>query len=186
MLGAMTWFRGLSGVAVCAALSLAACRPATGCRGDYCGTLVFAMPGEPDVLMPPVSEQAQSRDIADQIFLKLADLRMSANAVGEADFEPLLAQRWTWEDSLTLAFQLRPEARWHDGTPVTAADVAFTFDAYTDAAVNSPFRSALGHIAGVTARDPHTAVFRFRERYPEMFYDAAAQMRILPAHLLRD
>jgi peptide/nickel transport system substrate-binding protein len=182
----MTWPRRLSIIAVGAALSLATCRPATGCRGDYCGTLIFAMTGEPDILLPPVSQQVQSRDIADQLFLKLADMRMSANTVGEADFEPLLAQRWTWDDSLTLVFHLRPEARWQDGTPVTAADVAFTFDAYTDAAVNSPFRSVLGRIAGVTARDPRTAVFRFKDRYPEMFYDAAAQMRILPAHLLRD
>jgi len=37
----------------------------------------------------------------------------------------------------------------------------------------------------VTQRDSLTAVFRFRERYPEMFYDAVYHMRILPAHLLR-
>ncbi|HEY6853775.1 MAG TPA: peptide ABC transporter substrate-binding protein, partial [Gemmatimonadales bacterium] len=34
------------------------------------------------------------------------------------------------------------------------------------------------------ARDSLTAVFRFKDRYPEMFYDAVYHMRILPAHLL--
>src|SRR6185295_5291340 len=92
----------LSGIAIGAVLVLASCRPATGCRGDYCGTLVFAMPGEPDILLPPVSEQVQSRDIADQIFLRLADMKMSASTVGDADFEPQLAQRWSWDDPLTL------------------------------------------------------------------------------------
>ncbi len=69
---------------------------------------------------------------------------------------------------------------------VTAADVAFTYDAYTDTLVNSSFRSSLRHIAAVTTRDSLTVVFRFRQRYPEMFYDAVYHMRILPAHLLRE
>lgn len=182
----MIILRGFSVFALGATLTVAACQPATGCRGDYCGTLTFAVPGEPDLLLPPISEQVQSRDIADQLFLRLADMKMSAGTLGEDGFEPLLAQRWSWDDSLTLVFSLHPDARWQDGTPVTAADVAFTFDAYTDTVVNSPHRSTLDHIAAVTARDPGTAVFRFKDRYPEMFYDAVAHLRILPAHLLRD
>jgi peptide/nickel transport system substrate-binding protein len=82
-------------------------------------------------------------------------------------------------------FHLDSRARWQDGQAVTASDVAFTFDAYIDSAVASPYRTALRRIASVKARDPLTAVFRFRERYPEMFYDAVYHMRVLPAHLLR-
>src|SRR3989454_188158 len=78
-----------------------------------------------------------------------------------------------------------PRARWQDGQPVTAADVEFTFNAYNDSAVASPYRPKLHRIASVTQRDSLTAVFRFKERYPEMFYDAVYHMRILPAHLLR-
>jgi peptide/nickel transport system substrate-binding protein len=61
----------------------------------------------------------------------------------------------------------------------------FTYDAYNDSVVASPFRSSLRRISAVTARDSLTAIFRFRQRYPEMFYDAVYHMRILPAHLLR-
>lgn len=32
------------------------------------------------------------------------------------------------DDLLSIAFRLRPEARWHDGTPITAHDVKFTYD----------------------------------------------------------
>src|SRR5207244_6794047 len=105
--------------------------------------------------------------------------------VGDEDFQPLLAQRWQWNGPRTLVFHLNPRARWQDGQPVTAADVAFTFDAYTDPKVASPSAPDLRWIGAVTARDSLTAVFRFRRRYPEMFYDAACRMRILPAHLLR-
>jgi peptide/nickel transport system substrate-binding protein len=175
--------RGAGRAALVLALG-AACRPADACRGDTCGTLVIAAIGEPETLLPPVTDQVLSRDVQTQLFLKLADIGMSANTVGDRDYEPLLAQRWAWEDTLTLVFHLDRRARWHDGQPVTAADVAFTFAAYTDSQVSSPARSAVVRIADVTARDPLTAVFRFRERYPEMFHDAVFHMMIVPRHIL--
>src|SRR5947199_779407 len=172
---------GLTGLIV-----VAGCERPTGCSGEYCGTLVIASGGEPDILLPPVSEFAITRDVTDQLFLKLADLGLSGKRSGDEDFQPQLAERWEWDAPTTLVFHLDPRARWQDGQPVTAADVAFTYDAYTDTLVNSPFRPSLRQIAAVTTRDSLTVVFRFRQRYPEMFYDAVYHLRILPAHLLRE
>ena len=166
--------------------ALAGCRQRPGCMGEYCGTLVFASVGEPDVLLPPVAQSSSARDVSDQIFLKLADLGLSGNTIGDEDFTPLLAERWEWDGPLTLVFHLDRRARWQDGPPVTASDVVFTYDAYNDERVNSPFRTGLRWISAVTSRDSLTAVFRFRKRYPEMFYDAVYHMRILPGHLLRN
>jgi peptide/nickel transport system substrate-binding protein len=154
------------------------------CAGEYCGTLIFAAAGEPSTLFPPMTNHVLARDVSDQIFLKLADLGPSLNTVGDADFQPQLARSWEWDDPLTLVFHLDPRARWHDGRAVTAADVAFTFDAYTDSVVASPSAPSLHRIRAVTARDSLTAVVRFREQYREMFYDAVYHMRILPAHVL--
>ena len=174
----------LSLAVLAAGVGAGACeRPGT-CADAYCGTLLVVTPGEPDILLPPSSQSQVARDIADQIFLKLADLGMSTNTIGEEGFQAQLAQRWEWEGPLTLVFHVDPRARWHDGQPVTATDVAFTFEAYTDTAVAAPFRTALRRIVNVSARDSLTAVFRFRERYPEMFFDAVYHMRVLPAHLL--
>ncbi len=170
---------------VVATLTVAACQRSGGCTGAYCGTLVIAAVGEPDILLPSSTQEAVSRDIEEQLFLKLADIGLSTNTIGDEDFQPLLAERWEWDGPLTLVFHIDARARWQDGQPVTASDVAFSFDAYTDSMVASPFRAALRRISSVKARDPQTAVFRFRERYPEMFYDAVYHMRILPAHLLR-
>src|SRR5882757_6241458 len=142
------------------------------CTGDYCGALVIVAPGEPDILLPPVSITAVSRDIADQMFRKLADIGMSGNTIGDADFQPDLALRWRWEGPTTLVLQLDPQARWQDGRPVTAADVAFTYDVYVDSLIASPSRPGLRFISGVSARDSLTVVFKFQKRYPEMFYDA--------------
>src|SRR5258705_251892 len=156
------------------------------CSGDYCGALVIAAAGEPESLLPPVGVTSTGRDVTGQLFGKLADVGMSSNAVGDEDFQPDLAQRWQWQGPLTLVFLLDGRARWQDGRPVTATDVAFTYDAYTDSLVASSARPALRFISAVTARDSLTAVFRFKKRYPEMFYDAVYHMHILPAHLLRD
>jgi peptide/nickel transport system substrate-binding protein len=186
MLSAMPSTSRLLLLAACAAVgTLAACERRGGCTGEYCGTLIVVTPGEPEILLPPLSPQQVAKDIGDQLFLKLADIGPSTNTIGDEDFQPQLADRWEWDGPLTLEFHLDPRARWQDGQPVTAADVAFTFDAYTDSAVASPFRTGLRRIVSVTARDSSTAVFRFRERYPEMFFDAVYQMRILPGHLLR-
>ncbi len=172
----------LIGIALLAALT--SCGHPGTCRGDYCGTLVFAAGGQPDILLPPVSVQGLARDVFQQIFLKLADIGPSMNTLGDQDFQPQLARRWEWETPTRLVFHLDPRARWQDGPPVTAADVAFTFQAYTDSQVHAESRPLLGGIASVTARDSLTAVFTFRERYPEMFYAAVYHMYILPRHLL--
>src|SRR5437016_1967160 len=170
---------------VLAVVAPGACERRGGCTTAGCGTLIDAAVVEPPTLLPPSTEDIVASDIAEQLFLKLADVGMSTNTVGDEDFQPLLAQRWEWDGPLTLVFHIDPRARWQDGQRVTAADVEFTFNAYNDSAVASPFRPKLQRIEKVTQRDSLTAVFRFREKYPEMFYDAVYHMRILPAHLLR-
>jgi peptide/nickel transport system substrate-binding protein len=179
-----SWFRRVPVVVALGILTAAGCSRRGGCSGEYCGTFVIAGTGEVTTLLPPVSDASLDRDVFDQIFLRLADLAPDGGTIGDAGFVPQLARSWEWTDPLTLVFHLDPRARWQDGPAVTAADVVFTFDAYTDTAIASGDRTALSHIASVTAPDSLTAVFRFRDRYPEMFFDAVFHMRILPAHLL--
>ena len=47
---------------------------------------------------------------------------------GDGSLEPRLADSWSTEDSIVWDFELNPDAKWHDGTPVTADDVAYTFN----------------------------------------------------------
>src|ERR1700680_1347769 len=125
--GRGTTCRAPTMVALATVLFLTACERKGGCTGEYCGTLVFASTGEPETLLPPVVQSVQARDVSDQMFLKLADLGMLTNTIGDEDFAPLLADRWEWDGPLTLAFHIDPRARWHDGHRVTAADVVFTY-----------------------------------------------------------
>lgn len=149
------------------------------------GTVVIATPTEPDHVIPPVVSSVLGRQIDDLLFERLADIGPALNTVGDAGFTPRLATRWTWSaDSLSIAFSLDPAARWHDGRPVRAADVAFTYALYKDPAVASPAAALLGNVDSVTVRDSLTAVAWFARRAPEQFYDATHHVVILPAHLL--
>ena len=170
--------------AVIALAAFAACTPDLTCEGDWCGTVVIVSPAEPEALLPPLAQFDIHFALTDLLFWKLADITPEATSVGDSGFVPKLAQEWHFEDTLTIAFRLHPDARWHDGTPVTAHDVAFSFDVYTDPEVNALSRSRVSKMASVTARDSLTAVFHFRDHYPEQFFDAVYHMRILPRHLL--
>ena len=63
-------------------------------------------------------------------------------------------------------------------------DVRFTFGLYTYSIVGFKDRSSLARIDSVTARDSVTAVYWFKNRYAEQFYDAATRLLIVPEHLL--
>lgn len=165
-------------------VALTACGAEPTCEGEWCGTLVIVAAAEADVLLPPITGQDVGISIGDQLFWRLAELGPNLLTVGTDEFVPQLAETWEFEDSLTLRFTLHPEARWHDGAPVTAADVAFTFDVYRDTLLGTVAAPRLRYIASVTARDERTVVFTFTRAYAEQFFDAAYHMRILPRHLL--
>jgi peptide/nickel transport system substrate-binding protein len=99
---------------------------------------------EPTTLLPPLTQFDVEIVITDFLFLKLAAIGDELNTVDPGTFAPRLARQWTFEDSLTIRFALDPAARWHDGRPVTGADVVFTFDVYRDTLVNALARQCLG------------------------------------------
>src|SRR5260370_36775348 len=126
MLSIRTSDRLSAGAALAGLLLIAGCAPKGGCVGEYCGTLVIATTGEPDILLPAVSEFSTTRDVTEQLFLKLADLGMSGNTVGDEDFQPRLAERWERGAPTTLAFHLDPRGPRPGGPPGTASDAALS------------------------------------------------------------
>jgi peptide/nickel transport system substrate-binding protein len=170
---------------VCLALAALACRGAPAPAGTgHGGTLVIAAPGDADVLMPPVVGTQTAAHVIELIFPQLAKLGTALSTVDEANFVPQVAEHWEHRDSLTLVFHLDPRARWSDGTPITAADVVYSHQVFTDTLTGSPYRVNFAPIAAVTAEDPRTVAFRFRRAYPEQLYDAVFHLNILPKHLL--
>ena len=149
------------------------------------GTLVISTPQDPGTLFPPFVELSGAKQITEQIYDYLADVGPGFDTRSERDYRPELADGWRWSrDSLSLAFHINPRARWHDGRSVGAGDVRFTFDLNKNPSLGGRYVSSLANIDSVTASDSLTAVFWFHRRSPTQFLDAAAQLLILPAHLL--
>ena len=148
------------------------------------GTLVIASGGDPDVLIPSLVATTQAAEITDLIYERLADIGDSLNIVGDRGFTPRLADHWTWApDSLSIAFHIHPRAKWHDGQPVRSNDVRFTVQSTRDSTLGSPIASVITNIDSVSTPDSATAVFWFKKRIPQQFYDATYPLSIMPEHV---
>ena len=148
-----------------------------------CGTVVVAAVGEPASVFPPLTYETVGRDIGDLIYEKLADLIPHRATIDEAAYAPALATRWERVDSLTWRFTLRSGAQWHDGQPVTAEDVRYSFDVFQDSVVDAPSRGELTGIVSVEPADSNAVIIRFSHPYSEQLYDATYHVRIIPRHI---
>ena len=108
---------------------------------------------------------------------------------------PLLADRWTIEDDgRTYRFELRRGLRFHNGAPVTSAEVRWSWQRYLDPATNWSCRSWFDGssdsgggvtIESIEAPDPHTVVFRL-DRANVLFLAQLANIQCPPAVLHPD
>jgi peptide/nickel transport system substrate-binding protein len=93
-----------------------------------------------------------------------------------------LAESWTASsDGLTYTFQLRPDAVWHDGVPVTADDVVYTVLVLQHPDYSGPLA---GRWQGVIPERLGDHTVRLRLPTPNATFLASTTQPILPAHLL--
>ena len=115
------------------------------------------------------------------------------------NFSPDLAHRWeAAEDGSSITFYLREGALWHDGTPVTAKDVAFSVELNLDPTFGrgqltsikggEAYRAGTADdIPGVVVIDDHTIRFDFEQpqgTFLAQLTDFRSTMPILPEHIL--
>ncbi len=95
----------------------------------------------------------------------------------------LLAKRMEYDpnDASWIVYHLRPEARFHDGQPVRAADVVFTFDLIKSK--GSPgYKAYFADIEKVQALTPLSVKFHFRSKTNRELPLIVGEMSILPKH----
>lgn len=99
--------------------------------------------------------------------------------------EPWLAERWELHEDTAVTFTLRTDVSWHDGEPVTAEDVKFTFDLAKTPETGSLIGSVyLGQVASAEVVDPRTITFRFERPHAQALEDF--WWAPVPEHLLKD
>jgi microcin C transport system substrate-binding protein len=71
-------------------------------------------------------------------------------------------------DGLSATFKLRPEARFHDGAPVLAADVKHSYDTLVGPHTSPAYKSMLEDVAGLDVLDERTVRYRFKKPNREL------------------
>ncbi|GAC1520077.1 MAG: peptide ABC transporter substrate-binding protein [Vulcanimicrobiaceae bacterium] len=143
---------------------------------------------EPDTLNPVISQMSFSTDVFQLVYDGLIRFDDRGRPVPDLARElPTLANGGISKDGRTLTYHLMPTARWHDGVPVTARDVVFTWHQIMSASNDTPTRVGYDRIARIDTPDDHTVAIHLRAAYPPALYlfKNAAQGSILPEHLLR-
>jgi peptide/nickel transport system substrate-binding protein len=153
---------------------LPSCRPIR----QPMGTLVYGISTQPNTLNPLTAPDIVSRWAIELVFDGLVDVNERLEIV------PALAQSWQVSpDGLTWSFDLRRGVRWHDGTPFTASDVQFTYQAIFDPAAKSTLpRSDYQAIARLETPDDTTVRFILKE--PDASFLSKLTLGIVPQHLL--
>ena len=94
----------------------------------------------------------------------------------------LIAESIEWpRDRSWVIFHIRPEARWHDGTAITAEDVAWSFETLVSQG-NPQYRFYYGAVAAVEALDAARVRFTFSESNNRELPLIVGQLPILPKH----
>ncbi len=167
--------RGTLGLIIGGALT-AAC----GSGAAHCGqTVVYASGADLQSVNPLLTVHPLAKQV--ERYVLLTTLVRYDSALTP---RPYLARQWTWTaDRKTLVFGLQGGVRWHDGTPTTARDVAWTLSAARDPATGYARLNDFADVAFVNDPNDSTVVVRFsrpQDRVPDVLSDLA----ILPAHLL--
>ncbi len=87
---------------------------------------------------------------------------------------PWLGRGWEWRDSgLTLAISIRERVTWHDGSPLTANDAAFSFQVYQHD-IDSAVAGLFGLVDTVQVVSARELIVRFRERDASWLFNSAS------------
>ncbi len=126
----------------------------------------------------------QINPLADYYYNILAMLMTHDTLVRfDADFRavPQLAENWSCSKNGKIwKFKLVSDARWHDGYPVTAGDVKFTFNYLARHNITSGWAANL--IEDICINGNET-VFRLKKPYSRFLINAGFIVRILPKHI---
>lgn len=148
-------------------------------QGKPGGTLVSVSSQVPRHFNPAVQSGTATMAPGAQLFAFLV------RADGDWNIKPYLAESWTAsDDGLTVTFKLRKNAKFHDGQPITSADVAFSVATQQ---ANHPFKTSLGAVDRVETPDPHTAVFKLKQPHPALLLALSTALApIIPKHIYGD
>lgn len=141
------------------------------------GTARLPMIGNFDNLNPFIPKG----NAADGLSLMYDTLTKPASDEPGSEYGLIASAMTVGADYGSVTFTLRPEARWHDGTPVTADDVVFSFETLRDK--GAPFyRFYYQNVEKAEVLDPTHVKFTFNATGNRELPQIMGQLAILPKH----
>ena len=145
----------------------------------YGGQVVVAISNDPGGLNPAITTQGTVHIVTGSIFSGLVAVDFKLKPV------PDLAESWEASpDGKLYTFHLAPIATFHDGKPVTSADIKFTFEQLL-LKYHSRARTSIGDkLKAISAPDDQTVVFEFNTPYAAFLQLIdVTNAPIMPKHL---
>ena len=141
------------------------------------GTVKIGIGGSPDSLNPGDGLLAEAYTLYELVYD--TPINLSANGT----YEPELAKSWSVAaDGVTWTLELVNNAKFHDGTPLTSADVKYTLELYRDTA-DFPYLSSYPDVfKSIEAPDPTHVVIKTSAPVANFEYRLTF-MYILPKHI---
>ena len=137
------------------------------------GTLVIAVMSSPTNL--------DSRVGSDNVSSRMFDLVYSGLIKVTPDFNyaPDLATKWETPDDKTIVFHLNPGAKFHNGQPVKASDVKWTYESLMNPTFVTSKRSGYSAVDHIETPDDQTVIFKLKVANAGIFDNLT--VGILPA-----
>ena len=139
--------------------------------GAQAQTLRWASQGDPQTMDPHSQNESMTNMMNGQVYEGLVGRDKKLGLV------PALALSWTQVDALTWRFKLRPNVKFHDGTPFTADDVVFSIQRAKEQ--TSQINNYANAVGTPTAIDPLTVEFKLTQVNPIFLEHIAAPLWIM-------
>ncbi len=143
------------------------------------GAMVVGLSGDPTLINSGITTEINSSVVGAQIYSTIVRL----DPKGEP--APSLAKSWeVAPDGLTYTFKFFDGIKWHDGTPFTSKDVAWSL-LNVNKLYNGPAGGLLEAVQAIETPDDQTAVFKLARPYPPLLRGLAYfnSSTILPKHI---
>jgi peptide/nickel transport system substrate-binding protein len=144
------------------------------------GHVIMATATDVKTLNPNIAS-----DITSSHIHYLTHSRLSFDSAIDGSQIPDLADSWEIsDDGLVYTFHLNQDARFHDGEPVTADDVVFSFDSILDETSLSVRRTDLNQVVeSYRAIDHHTFELTAKDTFATTLIKSAKLVAIVPKHI---
>jgi peptide/nickel transport system substrate-binding protein len=142
----------------------------------FASTLHLSISASPSRLNPLLATDSASGEISGWVFNGLFKYDKNAKIV------PDLAENYRFIDPTHLEIKLKKNVFWHDGAPLKADDVVFTYELATSPKIFTPYADEFRYVKEVKKIDDHTILVTYKKPYFKALQ--TWMLGIVPKHIL--